>query len=266
MDVIDSHRLKYVRSIPGLPGVAGALVSNEGDLVFTSNRGEKTIGVFRHGHDRGLKKVSVGGYPNGLSFNHARGLLLAANVSRQDDPAPISASVVDVSTMSLKADIHVPGRTRWTVFDNETGRFYVNIAKPSQIVAIDANNPTSVVSAYEIPGMGPHGLDIDSQGRRLFCACDDGSLYTLDLENGTISGSVRLSGSPDVIFYNDRRGHLYVAVGDPGVIDIVDTDSMRLIETAKTELGAHTFAFDPESNMVFSFFPTSHRASVFQDG
>ena len=41
VDVIDVHRDKYIRSIPDLPGVAGVLVSNETDLVFTSNRGRK---------------------------------------------------------------------------------------------------------------------------------------------------------------------------------------------------------------------------------
>ena len=40
IDVIDGATLRYVSSIPDLTGVAGALVSDEHDLVFTSNRGE----------------------------------------------------------------------------------------------------------------------------------------------------------------------------------------------------------------------------------
>jgi hypothetical protein len=39
LDVIDCVTQTYVRSIPGLRGVAGALVSEQHDLVFTSNRG-----------------------------------------------------------------------------------------------------------------------------------------------------------------------------------------------------------------------------------
>ena len=45
VDVIDIESRKLIGSIEGLRAVAGALVA-EPDLVFTSNRGENTIGVF----------------------------------------------------------------------------------------------------------------------------------------------------------------------------------------------------------------------------
>src|SRR5262249_42059173 len=46
VDVIDCARDQYIESIPGLKAVAGALVSETRDLVFTSNRGENTVSVF----------------------------------------------------------------------------------------------------------------------------------------------------------------------------------------------------------------------------
>src|SRR2546425_13264013 len=46
IDVIDCAANSYLRSVPHLTGVAGALVSEEHDLVFTSNRGEDTVGIF----------------------------------------------------------------------------------------------------------------------------------------------------------------------------------------------------------------------------
>ena len=49
IDVIDIARDRYVQSIPGLTGVAGALVSEAVGLVFTSNRGEDTVSVFARG-------------------------------------------------------------------------------------------------------------------------------------------------------------------------------------------------------------------------
>ena len=47
LDVIDSVQDRYLHSIPGLTGVTGALVSEEQNLVFTSNRGENTVGIFK---------------------------------------------------------------------------------------------------------------------------------------------------------------------------------------------------------------------------
>ena len=46
IDVIDCARDRYIESIPGLTGVAGALVSETRGLVFTSNRGENTVSIF----------------------------------------------------------------------------------------------------------------------------------------------------------------------------------------------------------------------------
>jgi len=47
LDVLDSIDDRYLHSIPELSGVAGALVCDEQNLIFTSNRGENTIGFLR---------------------------------------------------------------------------------------------------------------------------------------------------------------------------------------------------------------------------
>ena len=265
LDLIDTRTDKYLHSIPNLTGVAGVFVSNEKDLVFTSNRGEKTVGVFQHGREGKLEKVRVGGDPNGLAFDPSLNNLLAANVSRPDDPVPITASIVDVKKNILTADILMPGRTRWAVFDKKAERFYINIAKPSQIVAIVSLDPDGIVDTYDIPATGPHGLDIDLEGRRLFCACDQGVLLTVDLHTRKTSHPFDLSGPPDVIFYNSHRKHLYVAIGYPGTIDLFDTDTMKRLQTVKTEEGAHTIGYNSASDKVYAFLPETHRASVFVD-
>ena len=42
VDVFDPVARRHLFSVPGLPGVAGALVSDEAELIFSSNRGEPT--------------------------------------------------------------------------------------------------------------------------------------------------------------------------------------------------------------------------------
>lgn len=265
VDVIDCKSDRYLRSIPNLTGVAGALVSEERDLVFTSNRGEDTISMVSPDAEEHAIKVGVGIRPNGLSFDPKRGLLLAANVGNPDVPNSFTLSIVDIFQQEMIASIPVSGRTRWTVFDAETEVFYVNIANPPQIAVVDAQNPTAIAKTYHIPVEGPHGLDLDTQNHRLFCACDGAQLVTVNTTDGKILSQMNLSGVPDVIFYNAALQHLYVAIGKPGVIDVFDMSAMKHIETVLTEDGAHTFAFDADLNKVYAFLPESHRAAIYLD-
>jgi DNA-binding beta-propeller fold protein YncE len=245
--------------------VAGALVSEAHGLVFTSNRGENTVSVFAPRDERNAFKIAVGVKPNGLVFDPTRGILIAANVGDPSIPDSYSASVVDLGRRERIAEVKVPGRTRWAIYDAAREMFFVNIASPARIVVIDARDPIKISTEYEIPAAGPHGLDLDPAKGRLLCACDAGALFAIEAASGRVLGNVRLSGTPDVIFLHQQSGRLYVAIGDPGVIDVIDIGTMRCEEVVPTEAGAHTLALDRKRNKIYSFLPQSHRAAVFVD-
>jgi YVTN family beta-propeller protein len=241
-------------------------VSKARGLVFTTNRGENTVSVFSPGDERNAFKISVGVKPNGVAFDSRRGLLVVANVGDPAKSDSYTASVVDVGRKERIAEIKVPGRTRWAIYNPALETFFINIASPARIVAIDGRDPTKVSKEYQVPAEGPHGLELDAAAGRLLCACDAGILFGIDAASGRVLGDVRLSGAPDVIFLNPRLGRLYVAIGDPGVIDIIDIAAMRREEVVPTEPGAHTLALDRKRNKVYAFLPRSHRSAVFVDG
>lgn len=99
----------------------------------------------------------------------------------------------------------------------------------------------------------------------MLCACDAGVLTAIDATSGAVVGKVPLSGTPDVIFLHPQFKRLYVAIGDPGVIDVIDIGAMRRLEVVPTEAGAHTLALDRKRSKVYAFLPHSHRAAVFVD-
>jgi DNA-binding beta-propeller fold protein YncE len=265
VDVIDLVGRRYVASIPGLPAVAGALVSVGPDLVFTSNRGENSVGIFEPGDDPKIEKVAVGLRPNGLAYDDRRGRLLVAHVGDPGVAGSCTVSVIDVRTRRRLADLGVAGRTRWAVHDPVADAFHVNIMDPPQIVVVDAGDPIGVRRVVAVPHAGPHGLDLDVARRRLFCACDAGVLVEVDADTGAIGRAEAIAGSPDVVFFNAARGRVYVAVGDPGVIEVFDTAPLGRRATVKTELGAHTLGFDADRSLVCAFLPATHRAALYVD-
>src|SRR5258707_15593082 len=60
VDVFDPASKKYLFSVPRLAGVAGVLVSDEAQLIITSNRAENTIGLFAPGPGPQALKIAVG--------------------------------------------------------------------------------------------------------------------------------------------------------------------------------------------------------------
>jgi DNA-binding beta-propeller fold protein YncE len=264
VDVIDGAAGRCVESIGGLAAVAGALVSDEHDVVFTSNRGEDSVGMFAAAAPAKVVKVGVGVKPNGLAYDPVRRRLLAANVGDPARPGSFTVSLIDVDARRRLAEIPVPGRTRWTVWDPAAEVFHVNVMDPPVIVVVDAGR-AAVTRTVDVPSAGPHGLDLDVTGRRLFCACDAARLVELDADTGTVVRTAELAGVPDVIFFNAALARLYVAVGDPGVIEVFDTQALRRVETVVTEKGAHTLAFDAARNLVYALLPQTHRAAVYVD-
>jgi DNA-binding beta-propeller fold protein YncE len=268
IDVIDTRAGRFVGSILRLTGVAGALVAEDAGLVFTSNRGEDTVGWFTTGTipttDGEIARVSVGRRPNGLAFDPGRGLLLAANVGDSKTPGLASVSIVSVAERKEIARVQMPGRTRWTVFDPERRVFFVNVADPPIVAIVDPSEPAAF-TPFAVPAAGPHGLDLDVTRRRLYVACDAGRFVCLDADGGAVLGECALGGGPDVIFLNEARGRVYVAIGEPGVIDVIDAASCARIDTVVTEPGAHTMGFDAASDTIYAFLPQSHRALVLRD-
>lgn len=209
--------------------------------------------------------MKVGVRPNGLAYAPGHRLLLAANVGNPSRPGSHTVTLVDVEQGAVLASIPVRGRTRWTVFDAAQGIFFVNIMDPALIVVIDPARPEAVARKISIPDRGPHGLDLDADRQRLYCACDGGKLLSVDTRSGVIHGTLELSGAPDVIFLDRELQHLFVAIGDPGVIDVIDVARWRRIETVSTEGGAHTLALDESAHRIYAFLPETHRASVYDD-
>lgn len=265
VDILDIEARKYLGSIGNLTGVAGALVAPGADLLFSSNRGENTVAIVRLDDVASIEKIAVGVRPNGLAYDSRRARLLVAHVGDPTISGSCTVSIVDVRARQRIADLPVAGRTRWAIHDPVADAFHVNIADPPQIVVVDPGDPVHVRRVVPISQAGPHGLDLDVARRRLYCACDAGVLLEVDADSGEVLGAQPIAGVPDVVFFDPGLSRLYVAIGDPGVIDVFDTTPLCRHETVPTELGAHTLSFDATRHLVCAFLPGSHRAGVYED-
>jgi hypothetical protein len=183
--------------------VAGVLIDNRHDLLFSSDRGCARASIFRASDEELLGQVAVGGHPNGLAYDPGRGHLFTFNLG---DPPGVgcTASVVALDGMRVLATIPLSGRPRWAMFDGDTGQVFVNIQKPAVIAAINCET-LKVDGAYTVPSEGPHGMAI--VGDRICCAVDGQALVVLSRVSGEIIASLDLPGVPDVVMVDQGLAH-----------------------------------------------------------
>jgi DNA-binding beta-propeller fold protein YncE len=230
VEVVDGQHLRHRVTIPGCPEASGVLAAQEEGLVFAAARGTGKLLVIDAVFTTVLREVAVGSRPNGLAWDPHRKHLLVADV--QDN----TARLVDPQAGQVVATAVLPGRPRWAVYDRAGDRFLVNIREPALVAVLSAST-FALVGQFPISEAGPHGLDLDQEGRRAFVACDGGSVVTLDISSGSELAKLPIAGTPDAIWHNHRLPRLYVAIQDPGVIDVVNTQSMTVEEQIQTELG-----------------------------
>ena len=262
IDVLDCDARTYLRALPAeLPGVAGVLIDEEHDLLFSSDRGAARVSVFRCSDEELLGQTEVGPHPNGLAYDRRRRQLYSFNLGEPLGES-CTASVVELDSMAVIAELLLPGRPRWAVYDPERDVVYANIREPAQVVLIDCQAAV-IMRALHVPSAGPHGLWLDSG--RLFCAADGGSLVVLDRDSGEVLKRLPLPGVPDVVMHDPELKRLYVAIGEPGLICSFDSERLEQIGTVETESGAHTTGWDPVGRALYVFCPVSSGAAVYEE-
>ncbi len=264
VEVVDGERLRHLATIPGCPEASGVLCAQDDALIFAAARGAGKLLVIDPTTNAVLRTVGVGPRPNGLAWDPLRRHLLVADVQENQ------ARLVDPQASEVMAKVELPGRPRWAVYHQVAERFLVNIREPACVAVLSAD-PFALVEQFPVWSPGPHGLDLDQEGRRAFVACDGSTVVMLDLARGREQARVSIAGPPDAIWHNHRLGRLYVAIAHlgildeaPGVINVVNTQSMTVEEQIPTEVGAHTTAYDSLRQRLYVFLP-SCRVAVYEE-
>jgi hypothetical protein len=235
IEVIDHDAQKHIATLPGFPGVAGA-VADDGEIL-TTNRGAATITWFDAATYEVKAVFPSGPRPNGAVILKQMGIGIAACIGDADQ-GPV-LQIINLREATQRS-INLPGRPRWCVTDALAERVFLCIREPSMVLVARLPDLTDLVQ-WRLPAGGAHGLDIDHSRNRLYAACDDGALVEIDSNSGKVTNVWPIAGPPDVTFFNPASGLVHVAVGDPGVVETIDPLTGASARTI-TGAGAHTTA------------------------
>jgi len=242
VEVIDHDAQRHMATLPGFPGVAGAVADN-GEVLVT-NRGAASVAWLDAATFEAKAVFKTGSRPNGAAIARRASLGIVACIGDECETPTLQAFVLNERK---QVAIDLPGRPRWCVTDAAAERVFLCIREPSMVLV--AGLPElNVIAQWKLPSAGAHGLDIDYSRSRLYAACDDGTLVEIDSASGEITNVWPIAGAPDVTFFNPATGLVHVAIGEPGLVETVDPRTGRAVRTM-TGTGAHTTVLVPPDRL-----------------
>ena len=228
--------------------------------MFAAARGAGKVLVIEASSTTVATEVLVGLRPSGLAWDPGRRRLLVADVE------DMTGRLIDPASGSLLQLVTLPGRPRWAVYDAPRDRFLVNIREPA-VVLLLAGEDGARIAAWPVSSDGPHGLDVDVGEGKAFVACDGARVGARPCDGNAARACPHRRRARRGV--GQRRPSsslcLYVAIGKPGVIDVLETRSLTPVEMVTTEEGAHTTAFDRRRGRLYAFLPRTSRAAVYED-
>lgn len=284
----DGRLLRLERAIP-MPNVEGRIdhlaVDVKGRRLFVAALGNHTIEVIDLAGGKVTHSIKGLGEPQGLYYLASKNELFAADGADGTCRIYDAASCRLLNTVKLNADadnirydaaknevwvgygegalgaldaagkraadVAFKGHPESFQLERSGTRIFVNVPDAGRILVIDRVK-RSVIAAWPVAHAAANfPMALDDAGRRLFTGCRKPSaVLVFDTAAGRQVSSLEICGDTDDLFFDARRGRLYISCGE-GFLDVVDTGSYKRLERIATAPGARTSLFVPELDRLY---------------
>jgi DNA-binding beta-propeller fold protein YncE len=244
--VLDVESGKVVGDIPGTEGVHGIALAPELGRGFTSNGKTGTATIFELATLAVIGTVKTGADPDAILYEPSTKQVFTFNGRSSD------ATAIDAATGRVTGALALGGRPEFALADG-AGKIFVDIEDKAEVVVFDAAKLLVLARWSVAPGAQPSGLAYDARSHRLFAACRSRQLIVLDSSSGQVVATLPIGRGVDGAVFDAERG-LVLASNADGTLSVIREDSptsFSVIQTAQTQPGARTLAFDPETHLLY---------------
>ena len=252
LEVVDVGSGKRLHTITGLSKPTGVAFLPDAKLLVVANGGDGTCRFFD-----GASYVEKG---------RATGLDDADNVRFDPRGNRIylgygegALGVIDPATMKVTASIPLPEHPESFQLEQVGPRIFVNVPDARQVAVIDRQQ-LAVIATWSLDRWRANfPMSLDEEHGRVFIGCrNPARLVELDAASGRIVGDCEIDGDTDDLFFDPKRGRIYVSCGE-GFLDTITVEDKgkptRLARQA-TLPGARTCFFTPALDRLFLAVPT----------
>ena len=246
LDVVDLDRQTLIGRVAGLAGAHGIALAPATGRGFVANSDRNSVSVFSLKTLAVIGEAPVGREPDSVTFEPVTGRLFVWNGASRD------VSILDAATLRAVKTLPLGGTPEFAVADGR-GAVFANIEETHEIVRIDAAGPTL---AARLPVAGceePGALAYDPGAHRLFSACSNGVLASLDAQTGRVLGTARIARGVDALVFDRARSQVFAssAEGVVSMVGVAPDGSVRPVSELRTQATGRTMALDPITGAIY---------------
>jgi DNA-binding beta-propeller fold protein YncE len=246
VNVLNADTGAVVGTIEDTPGVHGIAIAGKLKHGFTSNGKEDKVSMFDTETLKLIKKIDVGGGPDGIYFDSGSQRVFTNNHHSHDITA------IDATTGSVVGTVKVEGNGEGAVVGKD-GLIYVALEDKNEIAVFD---PKTLEVKRHIPLDGvtaPTGLAIDKKANRLFVGGHNKTMLVLDAENGHKVASFPTGSGTDAAGFDAENKLIFFSNGEGNltVIQEKSADEYTPLDPVTTQQSAKTMAFDKKTGKIF---------------
>ncbi len=244
---VDIKTGKLAGTIPDTKGIHGIAFAYDLNKGFTSNGRDSSVTVFNLKSFEVIAKIEVTGRnPDAILYDSFSQKVFTFN------GRSANATVIDAKSNKVIATIPLDGKPEFSV-TNGKGLIYVNIEDKSLINVINATT-LKVEQHWPIaPGEEPSGLALDNNTHRLFSVCSNKLMVVINTETGKVIATLPIGSRCDGATFDPvyKRAYSSNGEGSVTVVQEIDADNFKVLETIPTQLGARTITIDKSSHHLY---------------
>ena len=245
--IVDLKTGKQIGKIPETNGIHGIAVAPALNKGFTSNGRESSVTVFDLTTLAVTGKIEgTGKNPDAILYDAFSQKLFTFNGGSS------SATVIDPKDNKIIGTIALDGKPEFPASDGK-GKIYVNIEDKSEISVINVATLKVEKSWSVAPGEEPSGLAFDKETKRLFSVCGNKLMVVSDAEAGKVITTLPIGQGCDGVAFDPATKRAFSSNGEGTitVVQEVNKDTFKVIETIKTQKGARTITIDKSTHHLY---------------
>jgi YVTN family beta-propeller protein len=251
LEVIDLAASKRIASIAGLDEPQGVAYLPSLHRIVVATRAGGTVTAFDDRDYRAVATIRNMPDADNLRLDPASGQLYVGH----GDGA---LGVIDPASMTLVADIPLPGHPESFRLEEGGPRIFVNMPPTREILILDRSQRSIVARIPLASSANNFPMSLDESGHRLFVGVrQPARLLVFDTVSSKEIATVPCVGDTDDLFFDARRDRVYVIGGD-GYVDAFDASPsgkyVRLARVA-TRSGARTGLWSSDLDRLFVAWP-----------